>query len=207
MKNLRKLRKAKGFTQKQLADLVDVSDSMISQLESGVKDPSFELALKIAEVLDCESADLVTERTNSPALATNYVTFPIIGEVAAHYDHFGEENWTNGEIDIPESWLHGRPREEYFVLRVDGDSMHPDYQNGDIVLVHSQPVLDRNGQIAVVRYDSEIATLKRVDQGEGFVKLYPINTKYPPLTITGDHLHMSEFSILGIPKMLIRNIV
>lgn len=61
--NLRKIRKACGLTQKELAEKVDVSESFISQCESGNKSPSLEVALKIAEVLNVETADLVTERT------------------------------------------------------------------------------------------------------------------------------------------------
>lgn len=205
MENLKKIRKARGLTQKELAKLSDLSEAQISLIESGKRFPSYEALLKLAEALDCESADLLSTR-NTPIIATNVVTFPVIGEVAAHYDHLGEQNWTNGEVEIPESWLKGRDKSEYFVLRVSGDSMHPDFQDGDIVLVHSQPVLDRNGQIAVVRYNSEDATLKRVDQGAGYVKLCPTNPQYPPLTIRGNDLHQAEFSILGVPKMVVRSI-
>jgi len=68
MENLKKFRKAKGLKQKELADIVGVSESSISQYESGKKTPSFEIALKLAEALDCESADLVSTRENiSPA--------------------------------------------------------------------------------------------------------------------------------------------
>lgn len=62
MRNLRKIRKLRGLKQKQLADMVGVSESAISQYESGTKFPSFEVALKLAEALDCESADLISER-------------------------------------------------------------------------------------------------------------------------------------------------
>ena len=206
MENLKKIRKAKGLTQKELAKLSDLSEAQISLIESGKRFPSYEALLKLAEALDCESADLLSTRQNIPSIATNVVTFPVIGEVAAHYGGYVEEDWTNGEAEIPESWLKGHDRSEYFVLRVSGDSMHPDYQDGDIVLVHSQPELDRNGQIAVVRYNSVNATLKRVDHGAGYVKLCPINPQFAPLTIRGNDLHSAEFAILGIPKMVIRNI-
>ena len=205
MENLKKIRKARGLTQKELAKLSDLSEAQISLIESGKRFPSYEALLKLAEALDCESADLLSTR-NTPTITTNVVTFPVIGEVAAHYGHFGDQNYTNGEVEIPESWLKGRDRKEFFVLRVSGDSMYPDYQDGDIVLVHSQPVLDRNGQVAVVRYNSEEATLKRVDHGAGSVKLCPINPQYPPLTIRGNDLHSAEFAILGIPKMIIRSV-
>ena len=65
--NLRKYRKAKGLKQKELADLVGVSESLISQFESGKKHPSFETALKIAEVLGCETYDLISNKEENPA--------------------------------------------------------------------------------------------------------------------------------------------
>lgn len=40
--NVRELRKAKGLTQKQLAELVDVTDSQIRNIESGKRTPKFE---------------------------------------------------------------------------------------------------------------------------------------------------------------------
>lgn len=202
MENIKKLMKAKGLTQKKLAELSDISEPQMSLIISGKRKPSFEVALKIAEALDCEFSDLVSTRTNRPSIAGNYVTFPVIGEVAAGYDHFGEEDWTNGEIDIPETWLHGKSRDEFFVLRVVGDSMYPIYQDGDIVLVQKQNVLDHNGQIAVVRYDSVNSTLKRIEQGKDFVKLCPINPQVPPMVIRGDR----QCCVEGIPKMLIRRI-
>ena len=63
LRNLRRFRKAKKLTQRELAECVGVSESAISQYENGGKIPSFEVALKIAETLDCETIDLVTTRT------------------------------------------------------------------------------------------------------------------------------------------------
>lgn len=62
MENLKRIRKARGLTQEELGNIVGVSKSSISQYESGNKTPSFEIALKLAEALDCESADLVSAR-------------------------------------------------------------------------------------------------------------------------------------------------
>ena len=76
MRNLKKIRKLRGLKQKELAEMVGVTESAISQYESGNKVPSFEVALKLAEALDCESADLVSERDvlfekNKPVTTTD----------------------------------------------------------------------------------------------------------------------------------------
>ena len=206
MENLRKLRKAKGLKQKELAAIVGVTESAISQLENGKRAPSFELSLKLAEALDCESSDFVSTRQNRPNVTDSFVTFEVMGEVAAGYDHYAVQDWTEGNIDIPASWLHGRPREDYFVLRVCGQSMFPTYQDGDIVLVLKQSTMDHSGQIGVVMYDDDKATLKRVEyvMGEDWMKLSPINPQFPPVMVTDERLEHCR--VLGIPKMLVRKV-
>lgn len=62
MKNLRKIRKAKGMTMKQLGDAVGVSESMIGMIETDNRNPGFELMLKLAEELDCTIDDLINEK-------------------------------------------------------------------------------------------------------------------------------------------------
>ena len=83
MENLKKFRKAKGLNQDQLAEIVGVSASAISQYENGRKTPSFETALKLAEALDCESADLVSKRGNiNPAENKKTVTNDGDGDIS-----------------------------------------------------------------------------------------------------------------------------
>ena len=56
---LREVRqKGEGLTQQALADLVGVSRQSIIAIESGKYSPSLELAIKIAEVFDCEIREL-----------------------------------------------------------------------------------------------------------------------------------------------------
>ena len=53
---LRSARKAKGLTMKELGTMVGVSESAISQYETGKREMDFETLLKIGEILEC-SAD------------------------------------------------------------------------------------------------------------------------------------------------------
>jgi SOS-response transcriptional repressor LexA/transcriptional regulator with XRE-family HTH domain len=142
----------------------------------------------------------------APGITDDFVTFPVLGDVAAGYGHMAVEDWTGDRIDVPASWLHGRHPEDYFVLRVSGDSMYPIYQDGDLVLVLRQDTMDHSGQIGVVIYDDDKATLKRVEyvMGEDWMKLSPINPQYPPITITDERLEHCR--VLGMPKYLVREI-
>ena len=53
MKMLRKVRKSKGMTMKELGKRVGVSESAISQYETGKRETSFKTLLKICDALKC----------------------------------------------------------------------------------------------------------------------------------------------------------
>lgn len=141
-----------------------------------------------------------------PEITEDYVTFPVIGEVAAGYEHIIQEDWSGDTIDIPLKYLHGRPQSDYIVLTVTGNSMYPLYLDGDKVLVLKQSTLDRSGDIGLIRYDGECATLKKVEYvtGEDWMKLIPLNPEYQPRTIEGADLEQCE--VIGVPRLLIREI-
>ena len=54
-------RRARGFTQKALADSVKLDRTYISMLERGLRKPSLEVAINIAKILDVPAAEIVSE--------------------------------------------------------------------------------------------------------------------------------------------------
>lgn len=59
MQKLRILRKGKGLTQKQLAELVGVERQTIIRLESGERKPTVALLIKLSRVFRCRPTDLL----------------------------------------------------------------------------------------------------------------------------------------------------
>lgn len=45
-----------------------------------------------------------------PEIATDVVTFPVVGSIAAGYDEIAVEDWSGETIDIPASYLRGHKR-------------------------------------------------------------------------------------------------
>lgn len=60
---LKQIRKAKGMTQVQLAELLEVEQGEISKLESANRNPKLETLQKIASALEVEISDLFTDRS------------------------------------------------------------------------------------------------------------------------------------------------
>lgn len=217
---IRDLRKDKKLNQEQLATALNtqfnlnIDRVMISKWETGFQTPVMNTIVCLAKFFDVSidylngggSNTFAKSASPSPGVTEDYVTFPVIGEVAAGFDHIAVEDWEGDKVDIPISYLKGRRRDEFFVLRVKGDSMYPTYQDGDKVLILRQSSLDYSGQVGVVIYNNEYGTLKKVEfvKGEDWMRMIPINPMYAPETIIGPALE--ECQILGTPKLLIREI-
>lgn len=205
---LRNLRTSRELTQSELAKALNVANSTISMYESGLREPDYETKEAIADFFNISMEALHGKKEfeyKSPILTKDTTTFKVIGEIAAGYNGIAEESWDGEEIEIPNSYLKGS-RENYFVLRVKGDSMFPDYQDGDCVLIQKQSSLDHSGQIGAIIYDGDSATLKRVEyaQDEDWMRLIPLNSLYPTKKIIGSDLE--QCLVLGVPKLLIRKI-
>lgn len=56
--NVKRIRIKKGYTQEELANILSISASYLSKIERGEKEPSLQLAVKMARKLDCLLDDL-----------------------------------------------------------------------------------------------------------------------------------------------------
>ena len=100
---------------------------------------------------------------------------PIVGNVAAGTPILAEECVEDYLTFDP-----GRDPEEYFALRVRGESMlNAGILPGDLVVVHRQAVA-HNGEIVVALLGEE-ATVKRLNRRGSEVWLMPENEAYSPI--------------------------
>ena len=202
---IKELRKALKMSQLELAGRLGYTDrSTISKIEkgsielneTGIKEFAKALGVSVAQLLG------VTELR----IAEKTVSFPILANVAAGYEMYADPHDSLGTVEIPLSWLRGRPQKDYFILRVSGDSMFPAYQDGDLVLVLSQSTMNRSGEVGVVSFEDDHGTLKKIEyvKGEDWMRLVPLNPLYSPITIRDEALEHCH--VWGIAKMVIREV-
>lgn len=205
---IKKLRLQKGMSQQELAEKAGYKDrSAINLIESGKRNITQSRIMAIADALGVKPSYLMDGdklELQAPDISTDNITYAVIGEVAAGFDKIAIEDWTGDKISIPVDFLKGRKRDDFFVLRVTGDSMYPDYRDGDKILVLKQTAIDYSGQIAVVIYGEDYGTIKKIEQRPNCVRLVPINPLYQPEEIKGTDIE--RVHILGIPKLLLRDL-
>lgn len=206
---LKELRITNKLNMRELAKKLNLPYTTYVNYEKQQREPSLETLIKIATFYGVTVDYLIGKSDNKyppPTIADNFVTFPVIGEIAAGYDSIALENWSGDTINIPEDYLNGRNKNDFFVLQVKGDSMYPTYQEGDRVLILKTSTLEYCGQVGVILYDGEYASLKKVEYvpGEEWLRMVAINPQVPPKTVEGADLEHCK--IIGIPKLLIRAI-
>lgn len=217
---LRKILNIRSMRQSELSEKSGIGKSAISQYLSGSFRPKQDNIYKLSHALDVSEAwlmgfDVPMDRTSdftqadsypAPEITEDVTVFPVIGEIAAGYDSVADEAWDGETVEIPNSYLKGRNKNEFFVLRVKGDSMYPLYHEGDKVLILRQSTLNASGEIGAVIYDDDIGTLKKVEfvKGEDWMRLVPINPNIPPIMIEGERLEHCR--VIGIPRLMIREI-
>jgi transcriptional regulator with XRE-family HTH domain len=152
---IKKLRKLRGLTQPQLAEIVGVEPITILRWEKGQR--------SIGRGLDKLAAALNTdERWITYGGAGGPSTLPVMGHVGAAAEVFPFDSDTLDEIEAP----FGAPPDTRALI-VRGDSMMPELNDGDFVLYRdkAQRVEDLVGKRCVVRLDDGRVLVKRLRRG------------------------------------------
>ena len=85
--------------------------------------------------------------------------------------------------------------DDLFALRIKGDSMEPTLFNRDTVVVRWQQTAS-HGDIVVVRFDDDEATVKRLKMRVSGPLLVPDNTKYPPFPLGNGEITGKVISLI-----------
>lgn len=92
---------------------------------------------------------------------------------------------------------------EYFGLRVKGNSMEPEYLDGDTLILLKQDDCE-NGDDCVVMVNGQDGTFKRVFKNENGIILQPLNSAYNPVPYTNKEIEELPVRILGIVEEIRR---
>lgn len=187
-------RKQCGYSQKDLASQLFVTQQAVGKWERGEATPNPETVLKIAKILGITTDQLLGD-TATPA-STGGTWVPVLGDVAAGIPIEAVENIVDYE-EIDSSMA---STGEFFGLRIKGSSMEPRIRDGDVVIVRRQEDAETS-DTAVILVNGDSATVKRIKkEPDGSLWLLPNNPAYDPQ-------HYSPAEIATLPVRIIGKVV
>lgn len=184
---LTELRREKGVTQKQIQKELELGKNSFGDWKKGII-PIRSTQQLLAKYFGV-SVDYLMGKTNNPIPNTEtvgtYIPYekrglrPVIGLASAGTGVIAEEmivDWetVDGKYD----------NDNYFWLKVSGNSMSPTIGNGDRVLIQRDAEIE-SGCVAVVVVDGIEGFLKQVKFGENFTSLHSFNPYYPDMEFVG----------------------
>ncbi len=213
MNALKQLRKNKGLTQAEIANIIDMSQSVYARYESGKIDPPIETLKALADYFGVSVDEILGRDTAAPKrktaaapvpdfLSKETALIPIIGRVRAGYDALAEqyiEGYMELEASIKTRWS------DAAILKVWGDSMEPELQAGDYVII-TQTAEVRSGDLAVICINGDEGTIKRVHFDKDGLDLIPTNPSYGTLHFTAEQVQSLPVLIRARAVRVIRDL-
>lgn len=161
MLRLKTLRKNRGYSLRELGELLGVAESTVSLYESGKREAPYAVLQKLSKIF-CVSIDYLLE--NSEASEQNNLRIPILDSVSLeggeiNYNYSGESSYIElGDVD------------NYFFYMVHDGSMAPQISKGDTAVIRKQNEIE-SGDIAAVIYKNSSVILRRVIIQNGMIVL------------------------------------
>ena len=206
---LKKIRKSKDLSLRQVDYRSDVSFSHLSMIENGSRKPSPLTLKELAKIYNLDYIDLYEkagyldlaekERLETKNPSSSAVVF-VYGTIPAGIPMECIEDILDTE-EISADMLKGE--KQYFGLKIKGDSMEPDYLDGDVIIFQKQDDCE-NGDDCVVMVNGNDGTFKRVFKNENGIILQPLNNKYQPMIYSNEQIETLPVKILGVFEELRR---
>lgn len=177
-----------GLTVEELAKKMGYKDkSSISKIENGKADIPQSKVIAFARALNTTTAYLMgIDTAKEISIPAGFQPLPKrdriprVGQIACGTPILAEEN-VEAYDEVPSDW------HADFTLLCQGDSMEPKIKDGDVVAIHSQPMVE-NGEVAAVLIDGE-ATLKRVFLFDDHIELRAENPAFPTIIRIGEDMN------------------
>lgn len=199
---LKKIRKSKDLSLRQVDYKSDVSFSHLSMIENGSRKPSPLTLKELAKIYNLDYIDLYEkagyldlaekERLEKKSTSNSAVVF-VYGTIPAGIPMECIEDIIDTE-EISADMLKGD--KQYFGLKIKGNSMYPDYLDGDTIILEKTDDCESGDECCVMVNGSD-GTFKKVIKNENGIILQPLNSEYQPMFYTNEQIKSLPVRIIG----------
>ena len=181
---------------------IKFSKSHLSQYVNGKSNPDNEKIFLLSKVFgvteawllgyDVHRYERIEETKINASLTPQSLKIPVLGTVAAGIPISAVEDILDYE-EIPLTWQN---QGEFFGLRIKGDSMKPDINNGDIVIVKQQSTA-YNGDVVIALVNGDDVTCKKFEKLDNGIMLISNNSEYSPMYFSNEEVITKPVVIIG----------
>ena len=181
---------------------IKFSKSHLSQYVNGKSNPDNKKIFLLSKVFGVTEAWLLgydvpryerlEETKINASLTPQSLKIPVLGTVAAGIPISAVEEILDYE-EVPQSW---KNQGEFFGLRIKGDSMKPDINDGDTVIVRKQSTAN-NGDVVITLVNGDDVTCKKFEKLDNGIILISNNSEYSPMYFSNEEVVTKPVVILG----------
>ena len=181
--------------------LPDASDLLTQQITDKVVQltpDNKKIVLRTSEELLESQYEEETKINNVSEEVVSLYQVEVVSETAAacgfNYG-FGYDDTDRETIEIDE-----QPPRHDIATKVSGDSMQPDYQDGDILYLVDKGLTTYNGDLAVIAYGDR-SYFKKIYTENGRLRLVSLNDKYEVIILDfppAEDTHIKIYAVVGV---------
>lgn len=179
---------------RELGSKAEVSDAHILYIEKGKRKPTFEVLVRIMNALGVPMDEFLMETgyieaNVEPVRMGGLFRIPVVTWIMAGRWKEVCDAFEPGDADLwIDSDVSGR---NVFALRIIGDSMEPEFKEGEVIIINPHIEATPN-DFVVVKNKNQEATFKQLKKYGGKWVLHPLNSKYPD-----QEVKKGDFQIIG----------
>ena len=190
-----KLRREKGLTLLDLEKKTGILIQQISRYENDKSDPKIDTLMDILmkgfDIPYSEAKDMIAkhqieqakEDLSEKAMLEMFGLEQIeqdASKLIPVYSSIGAGKFMI-QSEVIDRWAIPRhlkfPRDKLFFCKVEGDSMQPKIENGDVALINTADKEIINGKMYAIQYDDEEASVRILKKFNDHIELIPANSR------------------------------
>lgn len=204
---LKKAMNIRNIKQVELVEKTGLDKTLINKYLAGISNARQQKLTKLADALDVNEVwlmgyDVPMQRdlTIGTTLSSKSAVVFVYGTIPAGIPMECIEDIIDTE-EIPADMLKGG--KQYFGLKVKGNSMEPDYLDGDTLILEKAEDCE-SGDDCIVMVNGNDGTFKRVFKNENGIILQPLNSEYSPIVYSNEQIEKLPVRIIGIVEEIRR---
>lgn len=190
---LKEMRLNRGLSLRGLSiKCQNTTHTTIDRIEKGEVQPLMSTLQDITNALCIDINSLLNDEEYNP----DVIKVAIYGTIPAGIPtEMIDQSYIEEYEEIPREMLHSGF--SYFGLKVKGDSMYPEFRDGDTIIFRKQDTCE-NGEYCAVSINHTESTFKKVLINEKGITLQPLNPAYEPKFFTNEQVTTLPITILGV---------